>query len=365
MADRPEKRVLIFRRGSIGDTVVSLPALHVIAETFSRAERRILTNRPVMDAAAPLQSIVDGTGLADGFFLIASDLRRPAEIVRLHREIRAWRPEVLIYLSEPSTPLRLFFEISFFLSCGLFRFIGLPIGPGLRRYRQKTDQLWESESERLLRGLSSLDTGRDTGKRDWSLAFPQKDREEAKQRLGDWSGASKFIAFSVGAKLSDKDWGDANWRSVLSGIAADRDDIGLAAFGAAEDSARTQALLDNWPGPSLNLCGAISPRVSAIMMGDAIFYLGHDTGPMHLAALAGTKCVAVFSARAKPGVWFPHGDGHAIFYPWDFAKHVPAKPGFRNAGNSIQAIDPKEVTTACLSLLDQHRADISAPDSHA
>ena len=34
---------------------------------------------------------------------------------------------------------------------------------------------------------------------------------------------------------------------------------------------------------------------------------------MHLAAAAGISCVAIFSAREWPGMWFPYGAGHRVF----------------------------------------------------
>lgn len=41
-------------------------------------------------------------------------------------------------------------------------------------------------------------------------------------------------------------------------------------------------------------------------------YLGNDTGTMHLAAMVGVPCVALFSARDYPGQWEPYGHGHAV-----------------------------------------------------
>ena len=50
MADK----ILVFRRGSIGDAIVSLDALGVIKSRFTGAEIRILTNAPVLEVAAPV-----------------------------------------------------------------------------------------------------------------------------------------------------------------------------------------------------------------------------------------------------------------------------------------------------------------------
>ena len=59
------KTVLIFRLGSLGDTVVALPCFHKIAKSFPEARRIVLTNVPVASNAAPLLQVLDGdlTGL--------------------------------------------------------------------------------------------------------------------------------------------------------------------------------------------------------------------------------------------------------------------------------------------------------------
>jgi heptosyltransferase III len=50
------------------------------------------------------------------------------------------------------------------------------------------------------------------------------------------------------------------------------------------------------------------------LLGSARLFVGHDSGPMHLAAAVGTRCVAVFSARNLPRVWFPFGTNHRVIY---------------------------------------------------
>jgi ADP-heptose:LPS heptosyltransferase len=49
-------------------------------------------------------------------------------------------------------------------------------------------------------------------------------------------------------------------------------------------------------------------------MAGAKVFVGHDSGPMHLAAASGTPCVAIFAARNPPGQWFPLGEGHEVLY---------------------------------------------------
>jgi heptosyltransferase III len=63
-----------------------------------------------------------------------------------------------------------------------------------------------------------------------------------------------------------------------------------------------------------NLCGQLSVRESAAMLSRSETYIGHDSGPMHLAAAVGTLYVAILSSRNLPGEWFPPGSQHRILY---------------------------------------------------
>jgi ADP-heptose:LPS heptosyltransferase len=41
-------------------------------------------------------------------------------------------------------------------------------------------------------------------------------------------------------------------------------------------------------------------------------FVGHDSGPMHLAAAVGIPLVAIYSARALPRMWYPRGHKYQI-----------------------------------------------------
>jgi ADP-heptose:LPS heptosyltransferase len=341
--------VLIFRRGSIGDAIVSIPALNAIAKAHPDAERWILTNMPVMESAAAIEDVLKNSMLVQGYINLPRGGGGWAQTSAAIDKVRALKPDCLYYLSEPSGFLARLKERAFFHLCGLRNVVGAPDAVDTARYRKLETGLWESETARLLRVIGAESAQDRTP--DWTFAFTQTEYRTAEDVLAGWAGRERYILFSLGAKLPDKDWGDTNWTHVLDRLSADRPNLGLVAIGAQDESPRTQRMLAAWRGPTLNLCGRTAPRISALVGARARFYLGHDSGPMHLAALVGTPCVAIFSARAKPGVWFPRGSSNRIFYPWDAEPAVSARTGFRVAGNSIAAIQPEPVVTACLELL--------------
>lgn len=341
------EKILVFRRGSLGDGVLSLPALHALDHLFQSVEMRVLTNSPVDSRMAPMQDLLGGNSLVSGFFVFPARERGAATWWDLARQIRAWGPKHVAYLSEPSRPLALAREAVFFALCGVRHFIGLPFGPDLRTYRRLGERLWESEAQRLLRATGAESPPR----RPWDMKFGVAEGAEAAALVRGWAGRSRFIVACAGGKRADQDWGDANWRAVLGALSERHPDLGLAFVGATEEAERADRLAADWRGPTLNLCGRTAPRVAGLVMRRALFYLGHDSGPMHLAALVGIPCVAVINARAKPGVWFPQGDGHTVFYPWDLADSVPATAGFRDGGTTISTIPPGPVAEACLAAL--------------
>ena len=348
-------KVLIFRLGSLGDTMVALPCLHLIARTYPSAERRILTNFPVSAKAAPLELILGESGLVQGYFRYPVRLRHPAALFALRNQIAHWSPEVLVYLAEPRGRLATLRDIAFFRTCGIRHIVGAPIRDNLSNHRFVAERSrWEHEAERLARCLAELGDARLDDPQSWNLRFTEAERAQAQRMLAGWPGSEKrfFAAFSIGTKFDTNDWGDANWRAVLEALGAKFRQLGLVLVGAAEERERSERCAAHWPGPTLNLCGRISPRVSALALGQAVAYLGHDSGPMHLAAAVGTSCVAVFSARNKPGVWFPYGRGHRVLYHQTPCFDCGLEICVRYNKKCIASIEPQEVLSACVETLE-------------
>jgi heptosyltransferase III len=90
--------------------------------------------------------------------------------------------------------------------------------------------------------------------------------------------------------------------------------LALVLVGAKEDGPLCDRMAQSWVGTALNLCGQLSPRETAAVMEGARVFCGPDSGPMHLASAVGVRCAGIFSARNKPGIWFPPGEGDQVVY---------------------------------------------------
>ena len=328
------KRVLIYRLGSLGDMLIALPALHLVAQAFPDAERRMLTNFPVNVKAPSAAAILDGSGLVQGYFRYGLKTRSPRELLGLAWKLRRWRPEVLVYLGASRGVEVAMRDAAFFRMCGIKQQIGIPLTEDMQENRwSEAEQVWEPEAGRLARTIAELGDARLEDPASWSLKLTGQEIARADEvileLLPNWAPAKSVwdaetyrpegaIAISVGTKVQSKDWGRENWRALLGRIAAEFPKRVLLLAGAPEESEASEFAAEGWRanggGPVVNLCGRLSPRESAAAFSRARIFVGHDSGPMHLAASVQTPCVAIFAARNKPRVWFPYGRQHRVLY---------------------------------------------------
>lgn len=308
-----DRKVLIYRLGSLGDTVVALPSFHLIARAFPDAERRVLTNFPVSEKVSPLEAVIGESGLVHGYFRYPIGSRDVRGLWSLRQEIRRWVPDVLIYLAEARGRFKAYRDALFFRSCGIRNLVGVPYS-GDRQDHGKLDgeSRFESEAHRLARCIRELGHIDLEDPESWDLRLGKAEEQVADNLLG--LRIPEYMTVSVGTQVEVKDWGEINWTSLLCKFSSLYPALGLVLVGSSDERARSDLVAAEWNGPKINICGLIPPRVSAAVIKRSILFVGHDSGPMHLAAATGVQCVAIFSGRNSPGEWFPAGKGHNVIY---------------------------------------------------
>lgn len=345
--------VLIYRIGSIGDTAVALPSLKLAARVFPDANRILLTNFPGK-GEAPVKSIIENMNLAHDYIDYPIATRDISKLFKLRSQIAALRAKTLIYLTPRNDLTSVLRDIAFFKASGISRIVGAPLSANLRNCRldPKTG-LWEQEGARLARCLASIGDARLSETKSWSLELTGAEKSAASEALLGWRGSAKFLALAVGAKISTKDWAGDNWLAAISQLARIYPDWGLAFVGGAGvERERAEKLGSQWSGPTINLCGLLTPRVSAAVMERAKLFLGHDGGPMHLAAAVGVPVVAIFSARNRKGVWFPHQPDAEILYRDVPCSGCDLEECIVERKKCILSIRPEDVVAACRRKLD-------------
>jgi ADP-heptose:LPS heptosyltransferase len=363
--DNAINRILIFLLGSLGDTLVALPALRLVARRYPSAQRRVLTDRSTSPKAASMDSLLQGTGLVHDYYWFPPPAKRQSRLgpmLALARSIRTWKPEALIYLHEQRGQIVAWRDAAMFRALGIPRLIGVPLTRNLQRsvFHEHRGR-FEHRSEYLARSLSSLGDSQLSNRASWDLAFSSAERRYAERQLLPLEGCPGVIGMSIGTKLKIKDWGDDNWLALLEELSSRLPNWGLVAIGAPSEYERTANLLSAWRGPSLNSCGKLSVRESGTILERLDAFVGHDSGPMHLAATVGTPCTAIFSARNLPGLWFPYGDIHKVIYHQTPCAGCKLDECVEFNKKCITSISVSEVLSAVLSLLPGRA---SAPARH-
>jgi heptosyltransferase III len=314
--------VLIFRIGSLGDTVVALPCFHRIERSFRNARRIVVTDSPGSQKVAPVESVLANSGLIHDVIYFPPPPRKLGDFLALRNRIRQTGARTLIYIADRVLP-RTLRDVCFFRTCGIRHVIGAPITRDLRRLRiDPATGDTEREAERLARCLSPLGGIDLSDPAMWDLRLQSNEVSAADAALAAMDGRG-FIAVGLGGKVQMKDWGNDNWSTLLQSMTARYPNIGLVFVGSADEFDRCADLAALWRSPTLNLCGRLAPRESAAAMRRALLFLGHDSGSMHLAASVGVPCVAVFGPFNIPKWWHPIGPRHRVIHNMHGIRHIP------------------------------------------
>lgn len=307
--------LVIFRIGSIGDTVVAMPCFHAIARAFPQHRKILLTDAVAYARASSVETVLEGTGLIHDALYFPVGRGKITHSVALARQLRQLRAEALVYLAPRTTRLQVYRDLLFFRAAGINNVIGAPLGFGALECR--TDPLTgelEHEAERLARILGA-DLAVELNESSFDLCLKPAEEATAAERLSGLLGWGRpILAVSPGAKIAAKDWGEERWDALLGVLRARLPALSLVFIGAPDERPLTERLAHVWPGTKLNLCGELTPRESAAVLKRCDLLACHDSGPMHLAASQGTRCVALFGNFNQPRQWFPYGTGHVVIY---------------------------------------------------
>lgn len=122
----------------------------------------------------------------------------------------------------------------------------------------------------------------------------------------------KLLAVGPGSKMPAKRWPAQNFCELGKLLLKKFPQLHLMVLGGREDEETGNELCRAWGERSCNFAGELSIYGSAAALERCAGFVGNDSGTMHLAAMTGAPCVALFSARDRPGKWAPYGDNHII-----------------------------------------------------
>lgn len=314
-------RILIFHIGSLGDTLVSVPALHVIRNHFPEVRLTLLSDNQAGKNYVSPQDILEGSGLVDDYLFypvdksLAGKFLRPLRMICLLMALRAKRFDALIYLirTKGREP-RISRDIRFFRLAGIKKFIGTE---GFVTFPNKNSgrplpPVPQVGDQYLIRLAASGITVPPSGQGCTDLNIGESEEAAVKEWLSKLSndGGRRWVGIGIGGKQPVNIWPLERYENVGKRLIKFFN-LWPVIFGGSENQSAGDALITRW-GRGYVAAGTLNVRQSIAALQRCILFVGNDTGTMHMAAAAGTKCVGIYSSRNYPGEWDPYGNGHIV-----------------------------------------------------
>jgi heptosyltransferase III len=352
------QRILVYRIGQLGDTIVALPAMWAIRKHFPNAFLALMNDQHVNEGYIQALGALPKKGLFDGY-ISYNACREGAlfgNLLKTIPEIRRGRFDTLIYLApRRRTVSQIYRDLAFFRLGGIRRFVGWR---GMKNpqvhHRLKPLPHLDYEADHLLSRLARSGIPvPPPGEGCMDLRLTAEEFKEAKNWLSGQKVLNQghlLIGMGVGSKMPAKIWPKDRYGLLGSHIRAQFGGVPII-FGGPEDRELGDSLIREWK-TGANAAGELNVRQAAAALSFCRLYVGNDTGTMHLAAAVGTQCVAIFSARYFPGCWYPYGSNHIVLRAEVACEGCMAEDCQEFDTVCLKSISAEDVVAACRQALD-------------
>ena len=289
------QNILVIDFGQLGDIVLSLPALKAIRERFPDARITLLLGKPGADVVCAAgvsdeQILVDRVELRDG-----NKLRSVATIFGLAKKIRGLKFDLVIDLH----------------SLAETNILGFVSGAKWRLYANRENRSLDwlgrfperppKEDKTKHHADRYFDALRPLGVPPFDYSFrllpPDENVREIDALFTELAiSGKKFIGFFIGAGHPSRCWSLDKFAELAIRLAKD-DGRAVLVFLGPEETHLVDRVREIFPPRAVILDTLkLLPLMAAAARLEAL--VSNDTGPMHLAAVAGAPIVLILDSRA-------------------------------------------------------------------
>lgn len=288
------KKILVVNLGGIGDVVIMQPFLKYLKTQAPSAQVEVIVDVPAKTVLEnnPEVSQIHTFALP---WLSHSQPRKLAAIKQYFKQIKWTRAQnydlAFDYKGDPF--------ISWWLKKAKIRFRSGFINGGLGfLYHQQIDFNQNHQPRHLMNFQLVPNFTNFQNIPEPAIQVTEAEIQTAKNSLAQKiNPKKKTIIFHLGAGQPAKQWPLASWDQLLAQLTS----FNLVVVGTKKDAdllakLKTQGII-NFLGTDL--------RQTFALIKIADLFIGHDTGPAHMAASVETPVVSIFSYANYPEVWAP------------------------------------------------------------
>jgi len=343
-------RILIVRLDSIGDVLLSEPAIAALRTRYPHAQLDMVTSKAGREIMGD-SPYVDRYILYEGPWHAAW---RGNRVQWRHEGPRLWRALKTLRAGHYDMAVELrgdIRDIVFTALAGPRFIVGSPIRGG-RALLDRVGPTDESEHRVEFNLAIAAAVGAQAPPTRPRLIPPAGARELAREWLTE--DGVDYIAVHLGAGFVSKQVPVGTYAEALRPLASPEQGRRLVLIGGPDERPLADEFVSLMPYACLDLVGRASLMETAAVLERCRLFVGNDSGPMHMAASVGTPVVAAFGP-SPAGSYGPYGVPHRIV-----SLNFPCSPCdqvhciFRDDPyRCVTTIPPRAIAEAIESLLDE------------
>ena len=297
------RSIVVVKLSAIGDVLHGVPTAVALKRAFPASSIGWVVEGRSADVLAGHRAIDHLFRLPRGW------LKSARQVVGLRRDLRRFRPDVTL-------------DLQGLLKSGVVAAVsGSPIRIGHARPEAR-EYSWLTSNRRVQATAShvvdrNLDLLAPLGIETADVDFDMPRWPVSRQRVASWleplQQQGAFVVLNPGAGWASKRWAPDRFAALAQAIWRDRGVRSLVIWGGAAEEATAREIVTA-AGNAAILAPATSLQDLGELFRRSPLVVSADTGPLHLAAAVGARCVGLFGPvpANRNG---PYGRGHVVVEP--------------------------------------------------
>ncbi|MDB2687340.1 glycosyltransferase family 9 protein [Mariniblastus sp.] len=308
--------ILITRLSHIGDCILTLPMLDQIKQVYP-------DSKIVWAVESPTQQLLSLVPGIDHIVNVPKSwMTNWKHWLSLRKEFRAHQIDIAI------DPQGITKSAALGWISGAKKRIGIRGRWGRELSTWLNNQLVETKSSHVVDRSVELVTGMldQANQSDFqqpSFTFKLPVCVESQTRIDQWLKQThadhqidldKFVLINPGGSWASKRWEVERYGEVASELRTQFEMSSVVVWAGEEERQMAKQIATNSEGAAVIACSTTLRELAALAK-RAKFFLGGDTGPMHIAAAVGTLCVGLYGTT-RPEESGAYGDQHESVQKW-------------------------------------------------
>ena len=285
------KKILIYRNCSLGDFIVSLPAIKMIKKNNPKS-KIYLGSQQKSDVGFVKPNLIPlKKGIIDKFIFFEHNI---FSIIKFLNIIKKNKFDKVYYLNEFTSNMKINRDFLIFCLLGIKKKYGFQI------INYNYDSF--NEAYYLCKRVNNKVKKKDVTLKNLISSFINNNKK-------------KYITISLGGRNPAKRWNINYWVTLVMDITKSFPSLSIKIIGSKNEIDTAEIIRKINKIKIINMCGKTNINTLFKVINSSRYHISHDDGTMHIASCFQKYGVAIFGKTDKRGRWFPSNSNQKVFFP--------------------------------------------------